>query len=72
MKKNDNEKGLLYKIGDVTYIIIDSVNYTLGDTISYLIKAILSIFNREKTNLKILILKKKGVKKKEILDLQTK
>lgn len=71
MSNKKNNKDILYCIGNVTYTYVEMFDYSLGDTISYLIKTLLSIFNREKTPLKILILKRKDLKNnKKFEDLQ--
>lgn len=57
---------------DGSIFIVDSVVYTSGDTVSYLFKSLLSIFNREKTDLEIIVVKKRTDKKPLELDLQSK
>lgn len=51
--------------------IVESILYSLGDSIVYPIKTISSIMNRENEDLKIIVLKKKNYRKKNIIDLQT-
>ena len=61
-KEIKNKKDLFDKIMIANYVIVDSFSYTIGESIGYLFKTILSIVNREKEDIRVIILNKKGTK----------
>jgi len=68
-KQRTMEQKILKAIeNDISYIV-DDFNYSIGDPISYLIKTIISIANREQ-DIKIIVVKKNGIMKPKIKDLQ--
>lgn len=71
MTKKTLESKLLSEIENDYFKIIDDLNYSLNDTVSYLVKTVLSIAQREK-NIRVVILKDTDKKKdyKKIKDLQ--
>ncbi len=67
MKKNHKKKK-----EEEDYTFIEAILVSLGDSVVYPIKTLLNIQNREKADLKVIIMKKKSKKKSNsVIDLQT-